>query len=167
MRLHHCVTAVVLSVALAAPALSQFRVPRVVQRVIPGRAQPQPVVVGIDALRADFKLKSGSDLVYFAGSTTGLSPNTRQVLSAQAAWLRQHPEVAVRIEGHADLGDTRDHALAVGARRAIEVRDYLILLGVPAAQLTAVSWGKERAAVAGTSLQALAQSRRVQTVLVR
>ena len=40
--------------------------------------------------------------------------------------------------------DTRDHALAVGARRAQEVRDYLILFGVPPAQLTATSWGKER-----------------------
>jgi peptidoglycan-associated lipoprotein len=58
--------------------------------------------------------------------------------------LRQHPEVLVRIEGHADLGDTRDHALAVGARRAQEVRDYLVLLGVPSAQLSATSMGKER-----------------------
>ena len=40
--------------------------------------------------------------------------------------------------------DTRDHALAIGARRAEEVRDYLVLLGVPAAQLNAMSWGKER-----------------------
>jgi peptidoglycan-associated lipoprotein len=50
----------------------------------------------------------------------------------------------VRVEGHAELGDTRDHALALGARRAQEVRDYLILMGVPPAQLTVTSWGKER-----------------------
>ena len=157
-----------LALAITAPAAAQLRVPQVVQRVIPGtRGPPPPVVVGIDTLRADFKLKSGSDVVYFAGNTTGLSPNTQQVLTAQAAWLRQHPGVVVRIEGHADLSDTRDHALAVGARRAIEVRDYLILLGVPAAQLSAMSWGKERAAVGGMSPQALARNRRVETVLVR
>ena len=44
----------------------------------------------------------------------------------------------------ADPGDTRDHALAIGARRAEEVRNYLILLGVPAAQVSAMTWGKER-----------------------
>ena len=41
-------------------------------------------------------------------------------------------------------GDTRDHALAVGARRAEEARSYLVLLGVPAAQVSTTSWGKER-----------------------
>ena len=61
------------------------------------------------------------------------------MLQAQAAWLRRHPEIVVRIEGHGDASDTRDHALAVGARRAEEVRNYLVLLGVPAAQLGATS----------------------------
>ena len=50
----------------------------------------------------------------------------------------------VEIELPGDGGDTRNHALAVGARRAEEVRGYLILLGVPAAQVSATSWGKER-----------------------
>jgi peptidoglycan-associated lipoprotein len=59
-------------------------------------------------------------------------------------WLRQHPEVSVRIEGHGDPTDTRDHALALGAERAAEARDYLVLLGIPAAQVSAMTWGKER-----------------------
>jgi peptidoglycan-associated lipoprotein len=105
---------------------------------------PVPVVVGIDALRADFLARSGSDLVYFAGDSAVLSPQARMTLTAQAQWLLQHPGVLVRIEGHADLNDTRDHALAVGARRAEEVRSFLVLMGVPAAQLTTLSWGKER-----------------------
>ena len=65
-------------------------------------------------------------------------------LGLQAAWLRKHPEVVVRIEGYGDALDTRDHALAVGARRAEEARSYLLLLGVPAAQVSTTSWGKER-----------------------
>ena len=48
------------------------------------------------------------------------------------------------MEGYGDAGDTRDHALAVGARRAEEERAYLVLLGVPAAQVSTTSWGKER-----------------------
>lgn len=128
---------------------------------------PAPVLMGIDALRAEFVARTGSDKVYFAGDSVGLTPQARATLAAQALWLRQHPELVVRVEGHADVSDTRDHALAVGARRAEEVRNYLILLGAPAAQLTAMSWGKERVAVMGSSPEALALNRRVVTVLVR
>ena len=105
---------------------------------------PAPVLPGIDALRADFLAKSGADTVYFGGDSAILGAPARATLAAQALWLRQHPEVVVRVEGHADSSDTRDHALAIGARRAEEVRDYLVLLGVPAAQLSIMSWGKER-----------------------
>ena len=130
-------------------------------------APPAPVLMGIDALRADFIARTGSDKVYFGGDSSGLTPQATATLSAQAQWLRQHPEVVVRIEGHADPSDTRDHALAVGARRAEEARNYLILMGVPPAQLSSVSWGKERVAVQGSSAEALALNRRVVTVLVR
>jgi len=106
--------------------------------------QQQPVLQGIDALRADFAAQSGGTTVYFGAENVGLTVPARTVLSAQANWLRRHPEVVVRIEGYGDAGDTRDHALAVGARRAEEARSYLVLLGVPAAQLSATSWGKER-----------------------
>jgi peptidoglycan-associated lipoprotein len=128
---------------------------------------PPPLVLGIDGLRAEFAAQSGSDKVYFGGDSAVLTPPARATLAAQAAWLRRHPEIIVRIEGHADPGDTRDHALAVAARRAEEVRDYLVLLGVPAAQLSTVSWGKERIAVMGASQDALALNRRAVTVLVR
>ena len=104
----------------------------------------QPVLVGIDALRADLVARSGADTVYFGSDSIMLGGPAKATLAAQAQWLLQHPEVVVRIEGHADPSDTRDHALAVGARRALEVRDYLVLLGVPAVQLSATSWGKER-----------------------
>jgi peptidoglycan-associated lipoprotein len=114
---------------------------------------------GIDALRADFRLRAGSDTIYFGGDSGLLSAPARATLAAQAQWLMQHPEVLVQIEGHADPADTRDHALAVGARRAEALRQYLVLLGVPAAQVGTVSFGKERATGAANS--------RAVTVLVR
>jgi peptidoglycan-associated lipoprotein len=105
---------------------------------------PQPILVGIDALRADFMAKTGTDTVYFGGGTAILGAPTLPTLRAQALWVLQHPEVVVRIEGHGDPNDTRDHALALGARRAEAVRNYLVLLGVPALQVSTTSWGKER-----------------------
>jgi peptidoglycan-associated lipoprotein len=109
-----------------------------------GATPPQPVLQGIDALRADFAAQSGGTTVYFGSESSILGAPAKAVLTAQAAWLRHHPDVVVRLEGYGDAGDTRDHALAVGARRAEEARSYLVLLGVPLAQVSTTSWGKER-----------------------
>jgi peptidoglycan-associated lipoprotein len=103
-----------------------------------------PVQNPVDVLRADFAAQSGGTTVYFAAGSAQLTPQAKLLLQAQAAWLRQHPDVAVRIEGHGDPTDTRDHALALGAERAAEARDFLLLLGTPAAQVSAMTWGKER-----------------------
>ena len=107
-------------------------------------APQQPVLTGIDALRADFLTRSGADTVYFGQDSAVLGVPARATLNAQAQWIRQHPEVLVRVEGYGEPNDTRGHALGMGARRAQDVRDYLVLLGVPAAQLTTTSFGKER-----------------------
>jgi peptidoglycan-associated lipoprotein len=124
---------------IAAPASAQLP-------FLTRRQPPPPAVVQnpVDVLRADFAAQSGGTTVYFATGSAQLTPQATAILAAQAMWLRQHPAVAVRIEGHGDPTDTRDHALALGARRAGEARDYLILLGVPSAQVSAMTWGKER-----------------------
>jgi peptidoglycan-associated lipoprotein len=108
------------------------------------RDPAQPVVQGIDALRAEFAAQSGGTTVYYGAGSSILGAPAKTVLTAQASWIRRHPEVVVRVEGYGDSGDTRDHALAVGARRADEARDYLVLLGVPAAQVSTTTWGNER-----------------------
>ena len=142
-------TLFIVAVALATPAAAQLRLPHIISR--PGQPQPLPpaqVQPGlqqpIGVLRTDFATQAGGTTAYFMSGSAELSPQARTVLSGQSAWLRLHPEVSVRIEGHGDSNDTRDHALALGARRAEEVRNYLMLLGVPAAQVSAMSWGKER-----------------------
>ena len=108
-------------------------------------AQPQPPVLqGIDALRADFAAQAGGTTVYYGSESVILGAPAKAALGLQAAWLRRHSEVVVRIEGYGDSLDTRDHALGVGAARAEEARSYLVLLGVPAAQVSTTTWGKER-----------------------
>jgi len=129
------------------------------------RDPPPPVT--IEMLQAEFSARTGSDVVYFVGNSHGLYANTQQILMAQASWLLSNPAIRARIEGHADERTPRDYALALGERRANAVRDFLVLQGVPAAQLTIISWGKERPVVAGSSEGALALNRRVKTVLMR
>ena len=129
------------------------------------RVPPPPMT--IEMLQAEFVGRTGSDIVYFTGSSHGLDAAAQRTLAAQAGWLLSNPAIRVRIEGHADERTPRDYALAVGERRASAVRDFLVLQGVPAAQVTIISWGKERPVVAGSSEQALALNRRVKTVLMR
>ncbi|MEO6256272.1 MAG: OmpA family protein, partial [Sphingomicrobium sp.] len=97
----------------------------------------------------------------------GLDASAQATLTAQARWLLANPAARARIEGHADDRTPRDFALAIGERRASAVRDFLVLLGVPSAQLTIISWGKERPVVEGSTEMALALNRRVSTVLMR
>ena len=131
------------------------------------RGQPPPPPPTIEMMQAALVAASGSDVVYFAGQGHGLDPAAQATLTAQARWLRANPAVRARIEGHADERTPRDHALALGERRADAVRDFLVLQGVPSWQLTVTSWGKERPAVGGSSEMALALNRRVKTTLMR
>ena len=112
----------------------------------PAQEPSPPVVpsVPIEVLRADFTAKTGGTMLYFGVNSALIGAPARPMLAAQAQWLRLNPYVSVKIEGHGDGGDTRDHALALGARRASAVREALILLGVPPQQISISSWCSER-----------------------
>ena len=158
------IAALVLGGATLADA-QVFPLPPVLRGPPRGPMPPPPPT--IESLQADMVAKSGSEIVYFAGQSHGLDAAAQATLTAQARWLRANPAVRARIEGHADERTPRDYALAIGERRADAVRDFLVLQGVPAAQLTILSWGKERPAVEGLSEMALALNRRAVTVLMR
>lgn len=100
------------------------------------------------------------DRVFFDFDRFDLTPQGQATLQAQAAWLQQYPNVSLIIEGHADERGTREYNLALGERRAVAVRNYLIALGVSPTRLTTVSYGKERPAVVGSNDSAWAQNRR-------
>ena len=84
------------------------------------------------------------DRVLFAVDQSTLSPEATATLTAQAAWLNQNPAYSAIIEGHADEQGTREYNLALGARRASAVQEYLIGQGVAPNRLRTVSYGKER-----------------------
>ena len=66
----------------------------------------------------------------------------------------------VRIEGNADERGTREYNIALGDRRANAVKNYLVSMGVSAARVNTISYGKERPAVVGTDAASWAQNRR-------
>lgn len=129
--------------------------------------QPARYFVEIPARQVDLVMKAGSDRVYFSGNDYGLNAGARATLAAQARWLLGNPDVRALIEGHSDQRDTREHALAIGERRATAVRDYLVSLGVPAARLSVMSWGKERPIQPAPGDFGQDRNPRVVTVIVR
>jgi peptidoglycan-associated lipoprotein len=107
-------------------------------------AQPVPTGPAIDPVAVEFATTTGGMVIFFGVNSATVGAPATQSLAAKAQWLLLHPDVKVRIEGHGDGADTRDHALAMGAKRAAVVSDQLILLGVPPPQLSTTSWGNEQ-----------------------
>ncbi len=98
--------------------------------IIPGSAEDLRVNVG--------------DTVHFALNEYNVEDADKAVLGRQAAWLAKYPSVRVTIEGHADERGTREYNLALGARRANAVKEYLVSQGVSTGRVETVSYGKER-----------------------
>ena len=105
------------------------------------------------------------DRVLFAVDQSNLSDGARGVLAGQARWMQSNPDYAVIIEGHADEQGTREYNLALGARRASAVQNYLISQGVSASRLRTVSYGKERPLEICSTEACYSQNRRAVTVL--
>lgn len=104
--------------------------------------------------------------VYFDETASALSDEARTTLTRQAAWLSQNGAYSAVIEGHADEPGTREFNLALGARRATSVREYLVANGVAPGRIRTLSYGKERpASICGTEPTCLARNRRAVTVV--
>ena len=122
-------------------------------------AQDTAVLPGT-ATQAGFAASAG-DVLHFAEGQVALGEAARQTVTAQARWLIQNRGFTATIEGHADEQGTREYNLALGARRAAAVQDYLIANGVEAGRLTTVSYGKERPLPGCSDADCAAQNRRV------
>jgi peptidoglycan-associated lipoprotein len=114
--------------------------------------------------REDF-MKNVGDRVFFDFDKSDIKPEGRQILQRQADWLKKYPNVTVTVEGHCDDRGTREYNLALGERRATAAKKMLVALGVPAARISTISYGKERPAVVGDNEAAWAQNRRAVTVI--
>jgi len=131
----------------AAPAAA----PQVQSTVVPGSIQ-------------DFRVNVG-DTVHFALNESALNDEDRGILQRQAAWLQRYPQVRVTIEGHCDERGTREYNLALGARRANSVKEYLASLGVSSARVDTISYGKERPICTDSTEDCWAQNRRGVTTI--
>lgn len=84
------------------------------------------------------------DRVLFVVNQSSLTPEGIEILNGQANWLLQYAEHTITIEGHADEQGTREYNLALGARRASAVQNYLVSRGIADNRIRTVTFGKER-----------------------
>lgn len=99
--------------------------------------------------------------IFFAKNKYQLDDQARERLNWKAAWLQAHPQVKVVIEGHCGEGGHAERNMALGLRRAGEVKGYLLRQGVARERLTAVSYGSERPIAQGKGEDVQAKNRRV------
>ena len=105
---------------------------------------------------------AGARIVYFDYDSFAIKPEFQDLIDTHARYLKADRNRKVSIEGHTDERGGREYNLALGQKRAEAVRRALGLLGVPDAQIEAVSFGKEKPAVQGTDEAAMARNRRAE-----
>lgn len=103
---------------------------------------------------------SGLQKVYFDYNSFALRPDAISTLNENAEKIKQAPNILIQIEGHCDERGTQEYNLALGEKRALAVRDYLMTLGIPGTRLVTISYGEERPAADGSDESAWKFNRR-------
>jgi peptidoglycan-associated lipoprotein len=103
-------------------------------------------------------------VIYFDFDSSEIKGDGTDIVGAHAKYLASHQNARVRLEGHTDDRGSREYNIGLGERRAQSVRRALLLQGATEAQLSTVSYGAERPAVAGHDETAWSKNRRVEIV---
>ncbi len=113
----------------------------------------------------DFVVNVG-DRVFFETDSSELTTQSRATLDKQAQWLNTYSQYSqFTVEGHADERGTREYNIALGARRAQAVRNYLVSRGIAVNRIRTISYGKERPVAVCDDISCWSQNRRAVTVL--
>lgn len=119
--------------------------------IVPGSAEDLRVNVG--------------DTVHFGYNEYSINDDDKATLQRQATWLQKYPSIRVTVEGDCDERGTREYNLALGARRANAVKEFLVSLGVSAARIETISYGKEHPVCTESTEDCWAQNRRGVTTI--
>jgi peptidoglycan-associated lipoprotein len=135
-------------------------------------SEPQPVPpepAPADTLDSrdidDINKNSPFQPVFYLYDSSEVDAAGQQALNGNAEILKKYPTWVITIEGHADERGTAEYNLALGERRALAARNYLVSLGIPADRLRTVSYGKEFPFDPGHTEAAWAKNRRAQFVV--
>lgn len=129
------------------PELSSAPVPLVDGQIPVEGVQVSTSSSSLEALRAGKEMPTGHSGplkdIYFAFDSYILSADARKTLRVNAEWLKANPSARAEIEGHADERGTNEYNMALGAKRAQSVKEYLTTLGISSNRLSSISFGEE------------------------
>jgi peptidoglycan-associated lipoprotein len=125
--------------------------PPAASSIVPGSAEDLRVNVG--------------DTVHFAYNEYNIEDNDKATLQRQATWLQKYPSIRITVEGDCDERGTREYNLALGARRANAVKEFLVSLGVSSGRVETISYGKEHPICTASTEDCWAQNRRGVTTI--
>ena len=149
----------------AGPAEPTPPTPQAETPYTPTPAPQSPVDQGpLPGTVQDFVINIG-ERIYFDTDSYDVRSDAQPTLAAQAQWLNRYPAVKVRIEGNADERGTREYNLALGARRANAVREFLVAQGVSGSRIETLSYGKEKPIDGGSGEEAWAKNRNARTAI--
>lgn len=103
--------------------------------------------------------------IYFDFDSSGIRPDAREILKANADYFMRNRVYSIIVEGHCDERGTAEYNMALGERRAQETKRYLVNLGVRESIIKTVSYGEERPLDPASSEEAWAKNRRVHFVV--
>jgi peptidoglycan-associated lipoprotein len=131
--------------------------------VVPPEPVAEDSIAGrsLDDLNRDSPLKP----LFFGLDQSDVDSEGQRVLQENAAILKKYPAWQITIEGHCDERGTAEYNLALGERRALSAKNYLVSLGVPADRVKTVSYGKEFPFDPGHDDNAWAKNRRAHFVI--
>ena len=115
--------------------------PEPVPETTPVPAEPTPIEANLSL--DEINKNSPFQPVFFALDSYEVDGTGQQALNADAALLKKNPSWVITIEGHCDERGTAEYNLALGEKRALAAKTYLVSLGIPADRLRTVSYGKE------------------------
>ncbi|HYY61932.1 MAG TPA: peptidoglycan-associated lipoprotein Pal [Burkholderiales bacterium] len=121
------------------------------------RSAPATSVAGV---RSDGRAMPQARSVYYEYDRSEIKPEGAKVVDVNAQYLREHPELKVKVEGNADERGSREYNLALGQRRADAVGKRMTILGIPADRIETVSYGKEKPKATGHDESAWSENRR-------
>jgi peptidoglycan-associated lipoprotein len=125
------------------------------------QAEAEAVAAAAAAAVEEEPVNNADTVFYFEFDKAVLSDDSRVALIAHAQFMKQYPST-IRLEGHADERGTREYNMALGERRAIAVKEFLVMQGVSESAIEVVSYGEERAASFGSNAAAWRMNRRVE-----
>ena len=123
----------------------------------------QPLAARETEVRTEHALED----IYFDFDKYDIRAKGREILQQNAEWLQKNPGAKIKIEGHCDERGTTEYNLALGERRAMSIKKYLISLGISTERLYTISYGEEHPIDTGHNQEAWAKNRRGHLIIIK